>query len=155
MEGFYEASGTQESSRNYCGANASSDIFTNSIYEVQMRIIKGDCGGLYFRIGSIPSDAYAFEVCQNGTYDVAVYSNDHPTYLINLSQNAAIHTGDNQNNLLAVIAKGNSLTFYVNNQKVGNVSDNTYITGQIGVFAHAHTNYPTEVAFTNAKVWLS
>jgi hypothetical protein len=152
--GFYEASGTQEGSRNYCGANAASDIFTNFVYEVQMRIIIGDCGGLLFRIGSIPSDAYSFEVCQNGTYDVAVYTNDTPTYLINLSQSPAIHIGNNQDNLLAVIAKGNSLTFYVNNQKVGNVNDSTYSAGQIAIFAHAHANYPTEVAFSNAKVWL-
>ena len=152
--GIYEASGTLEGSRNYCVANASTDSFTDFDYEVQMKVIEGDCGGLLFRIGSLPSlAAYSFEVCQDGTFNVAVYSNDNPTYLINRSPNPAFQTGANQYTL-AITAKRNNLTFYVNGQEVGNITNSTYTTGQIGMFAHAHTNYPTEVAFTNAQVWL-
>jgi len=55
-------------------------------------------------------------------------------------------------NLIAVVAKGNSITLYVNGQNIGSVSDSTYSQGEIGVAADDVSN-PTEVVFSNAKVW--
>ncbi|HEY6284120.1 MAG TPA: hypothetical protein VIX20_00525 [Ktedonobacteraceae bacterium] len=40
----------------------------------------------------------------------------------------------------------------MNNQHIDSVSDSAYSQGEIGVAASSNGN-PTEVVFTNAKVW--
>ena len=64
----------------------------------------------------------------------------------------AFNTGLGQQNLIAVVANGSTITLYVNNQQVTSVDDSTYSQGQIGVVADDEGN-PTEVEFRDAKVW--
>src|SRR6266704_5543585 len=66
----------------------------------------------------------------------------------------AINTGLNQTNLVAVVASGSTIDLHVNNQKIDSYSDSTYSQGLIGVAA-ADVNNPTEVVFSDAKVWTS
>ena len=51
-----------------------------------------------------------------------------------------------------MVARGSSLTLYINQQYVTGVKDWVYSSGAIGVFADDQIN-PTEVAFNNAEVW--
>ncbi len=94
---------------------------------------------------------YHFAVCQDGMY--ALYDSYDIT-LIQPNSSSAIHTGLNQSNLIAVVANGSTLDLYVNNQKIDSVSDSAHSQGQIGVAA-TDVNNPTEVVFSNAKVWTS
>ncbi len=64
----------------------------------------------------------------------------------------AIKQGLNQTNLIAVVAQGTNIALYINHQLLGNVTDSTYSHGPVGLFAVVYTQ-PTEVAFSNAKVW--
>jgi len=66
---------------------------------------------------------------------------------------STIHKGLNVPNNIAVLARGRSLSFYVNQHYVTSVNDTTYSSGAIGVFADDQLN-PTEVAFNNAEVWI-
>lgn len=128
---------------------ASTTNFSNFAFEVQMRIIQGDCGGLIFRYDTTnDKNFYQFRVCQDGIY---VLSN---SYSITLARNSssAIYTGLNQSNLIAVVANGSTLDLYVNNQRIDSVSDSSYSQGEIGVAAIYITG-PTEVVYSNAKVW--
>ena len=68
------------------------------------------------------------------------------------SSNTAIYRGLNQINLIAVVAKGSTITLYVNHQQIARVTDSTFSNGQLGVQA-APISHPTEVVFSNAKVW--
>ena len=61
-------------------------------------------------------------------------------------------SGLNQANTIALVARGNNLYFYINNQFVDTASDGTFTSGKIGVFGEDSTN-PTDAAFTNAQVW--
>jgi len=61
-------------------------------------------------------------------------------------------TGLNQPNTLTLVAQGNNLYFYINNQFTDTASDGTFTSGSIGVFGEDSSN-PTDVAFANAKVW--
>jgi hypothetical protein len=134
-----------------CAANATN--FSNFVFEVQMKIIKGDCGGLIFRANSTTGQLYFFGVCQDGSYDVYLYMdyNGHGKTLVG-SSSPAITTGPNQLNVLAVAAHGSTLDLYVNKQKLISLSDSTYSHGQIGLLASAN-NHPTEVVYSNVKVW--
>jgi pSer/pThr/pTyr-binding forkhead associated (FHA) protein/tetratricopeptide (TPR) repeat protein len=136
----------------FCTAEATN--FSNFAFEAQMQILKGDCGGLIFRADANNGKLYLFDVCQDGSYSLYLYRNFSGTTAKTLGSgsSAAITTGLNQTNVLAVVAQGTALDLYVNNQKIDSVSDGTYSHGQIALAADA-SNDPTEVAFNNARVW--
>ena len=116
-----------------------------------MTIIHGDCGGPVFRADATVTKFYYFEVCANGSYGLYAGSdNKLKTLASNISP--AITTGLNQPNTIAVVANGNTLDLYVNHQKIDSVRDSTYTGGYIGLDADALSN-PTEVAFSNTRVW--
>ncbi len=90
----------------------------------------------------------------DGAYDLFLYVDNNGSHARSLiaGNSSAMHTGLNQANKLAVIARNANLYFYVNQQYIASVSDSSYGSGQIGLFADNHTN-PTEVAFSNLQVW--
>jgi hypothetical protein len=65
----------------------------------------------------------------------------------------SFHTGLHQLNTIAVVAHGNSFTFYANGQQfAGPFTDNTYSSGMVG-FYDAASQGATEVVYSNAKAW--
>src|SRR5262249_43520489 len=120
-----------------------------------MTIIKGDAGGIIFRADATNGKLYSFVVGSDGTYGLLLYADS--THAKTLGQNitSAINRGLNQTNLIAVEANGNTITLYINHQQILRVNDSTYNQGQIGFVANPYiTNgHPTEVAYSNAKVW--
>lgn len=131
-----------------------SQIFSNFVFQVQMTVLKGDRGGIIFRSNPTNTKYYLFRVGQDGSYDLYLYvdTTGSNAQLLAQGSSSAIHTGLNRPNMIAVIAAGSNLSFYVNQQFVVSIKDTTYQSGSIGVFADAQTN-PTEVAFSNVKVW--
>ncbi len=130
--------------------------FTNFIYEVQMKIVKGDGGGIAFRIdptSDYPSGYYSFAINQDGSY--SVQDANGSLVLAQGSSLAAIHRGLNQTNLVAAVVHGNIIELYVNHQRVAVVgSSSTYTHGWIGVIVTGSSgSNQTEVIFQNAKVW--
>ena len=136
----------------YCTAGPS---FGNFIFEVQMKLINGGSGGVIFRDNTSNNDFYVFEVGQYGNYQLFLYTDSQWYSTILNSTSPAIKQGLNQTNLIAVIAQGNSIGLFVNHQLIDSVNDNTYSSGRIGVIVDpiGGNGYPTEVVFSNAKVW--
>jgi hypothetical protein len=139
----------------YYPCTAQTTDFDNSIYEVQMTIIQGDCGSLIFRNNSADSNFYYFRVCQDGTSALFIYKDKKGSTLVADHSNTAIHTGLNQPNLIAAVAQGSTLDLYVNQQKFDSITDSTYNHGRIGVAAEGFSGDrpSTEAVFSNAKVW--
>jgi serine/threonine protein kinase len=131
--------------------------FMDFSYEVQMKIVRGDCGAILFRSDSASGKFYYFRVCQGGSYALYLYVNNTGTnteILINPKTNPAVHAGLNQTNLVAIVARTHRLDLYMNHQKIDSISDSTYSHGQIGVVADGFpASEPTEVVYSNAKVW--
>ena len=150
--GIYDASMPQAGYFSSCYAQASN--YSNFAFQVQMTILKGDRGGIIFRADPTNNKFYQFRIGQDGTYDLFLYVDNNGNHARSLiaGNSSAIHTGLNQANKLAVVAKNANLYFYANSQYIGSVSDSSYGSGEIGVFADDHTN-PTEVAFSNLQVW--
>ena len=151
--GAYHVSESSTSGGYYCGAFPD---FSNFAFEVQMTIIKGDLAGIGFRLDNTHNTSYAFYVGQDGTYEL--YRAQGTTILQILVQPAsssAVHQGLGQTNVIAVVAKGSTITLYVNRQQIASVTDSTYSHGQIGLVAAAYSTggHPTEVVYSNAKVW--
>ncbi len=137
----------------YVCASKVSD-YSNFAFEVQMNISKGDCGGIIFRGDTVNGKFYLFYVCQDGSYSLYMYPDFSGTTAKELAggSSAAIKTGLNQQQALAVVAQGSTLTLYVNKQDIKSVTDTTFSQGQVGLVAYSVSN-PTEVIFSDAKVW--
>ncbi len=148
----YHAFEPQSGFFHTCMANNSN--FTNFTFEVEMMIAKGDGGGLIFRSNSQATSFYYFSIYQDGSYDLSVYVSTSGSSARSLAHGNAtgFSTGLNQTNLVSVVAKGGTLSLYVNKQQITSVTDSTYTSGEIGLVAE-YANGSTEVVYTNAKVW--
>lgn len=129
--------------------------FSSFAFEVHMTIMEGDCGGITFR-ESGTWQFYYFQICQYGSYTVSKYINSNNVIankkLQDATHSGSISTGNGQQNKIAIIADGDTMTFYVNEQEVGQQRDSSYISGNIGLAASPGQNR-TDVAYTNARVW--
>ncbi len=148
--GAYHASISQPGLIRFC--TASTTNFGNFAYQVQMTVIEGNYGGVAFRANDTNANFYYFQIGIDGSYALDIYNNNNFISTLKSGTNSAINTGLNQSNLIAVVTSGGNIALYVNNQNVDNVSDSTYSQGEIGVAASSNGN-PTEVVFSNAKVW--
>ncbi len=146
----YHAEVSQNSSFFRCSTDSLN--FSNFAYQVQMTILTGDRGGIAFRADDAHGSLYLFTFGIDGTYRLSIIKNHNFVKRVSAGPSPAIKTGYNQSNLIAVVAQGNSFDLYVNQQHIAHASDNTFSIGQIGVVA-SDTSKPTEVAFSNAKVW--
>jgi hypothetical protein len=133
-----------------CIAEAKDLVLSNFAFEVNMKIVKGDNGGLAFRVNQVNGTFYDFDIATNGSYVLKVYTTKYVT--LSQGSNAVINKGLNQSNLVAVVANGNLITIYVNNQIIDSVHDSTFSQGQIGVLSFGD-NGPTDVIASNARAW--
>jgi hypothetical protein len=150
--GAYHVSQSNTQYFNYCAASSN---FNNFVFEVQMKIIKGDAGGVIFRADTSSNKFYAFYVGQDGTYQLFLCAGKDCTNSLLYSTTTVSKHGLNQTNLIAVIAQGSTIGLYVNHQLIDHVNDSTYSSGQIGLIALPYSSgNPTEVVYNNAKVWI-
>ena len=128
--------------------------FKNFALEVQMRILKGDAGGVFFRLSRVSNGTfYYFRIGVEGTYQLQAWANGANKPKI-LSKGNLQNFDPSHNNTIAVVANGNSIDLYVNLQSVGNkVVDTTSSSGTIGLASSA-TSQPADVAFNNVRVWV-
>jgi eukaryotic-like serine/threonine-protein kinase len=150
--GAYHISPAKTNFFYVCASKVSN--YSNFAFEVQMNIVKGDCGGFIFRGDTANGKFYFFYVCQDGSYSLYMYPDFSGTTAKELAggSSAAIKTGLNQQQVLAVVAQGSTLTLYINKQEIKSVTDTTFSQGQMGLAAYSASSL-TEVVFSNAKVW--
>ena len=132
--------------------DAEAVTFANLTYEVQMTILKGDRGGMFFRQVGAQGPYYYFSIKIDGSYEFDSF-NGSTLIVLQRGTSPAVKTGLNQPNLLAVVAQGSGIDLYVNGQSIIHLNDGTSSSGLIGLAADA-TDLPAEVAFNNAKIWM-
>ena len=108
-----------------------------------MQLTNGNCGGFTLRDGG-NGNAYSFQVCQDGSYQFNLWAS-YNIQTLTSGSSAAITTGSNQSNLIALVANGSHFDLYVNHQKLASVDDSSYSSGGFGLTANA--------AYTNARMW--
>jgi hypothetical protein len=137
----------------YCWGGNSYDNFA---YDIDMTIVKGDCGGIIFREdGTEGSKEYMFNVCQDGFYRVDIDEGASLQFQnITYGQPApGWNKGLNQVNMIGVVAQGTKMTVYVNKQQVTSFNDSTYGSGRLGVDVWNRNGPTSDVTFTNERVW--
>lgn len=126
--------------------------FADFAFQVDMTIISGDRGGVLFRSNDNTGKTYVLDLDSFGNYALYVYTG----YSASLSrrlifgQAPAQLVGPSQ---ITIIAQGSTLYFYLNKQFVDMTTDATLRTGLVGVLAD-DVQQATEVAYSNAKVWI-
>jgi hypothetical protein len=121
-------------------------------FQVQMIVTSGNAGGILFH--ATGSATYYFRISIDGYYTLFACTDAGITCGRTLQSGLAISsivTGSNKPNLLAVVAKGNHIDLYINNERIVSIDDNTSLYGQIGLVADPHS----EAMFSNAKTWKS
>ena len=124
-------------------------------YEVQMSIVNGTAGGVFFRSQNSqnsPFSSYLFLIKPNGFYVLcAAMNTDLGTVgkgLIN-GTITQFNQGYGNTNTIAIVARGNQIDIYVNHIGIATVNDNTYVQGGLGVASWIKS----DVVFSNAKFW--
>jgi hypothetical protein len=151
-QGAYHVIMTQAGSFHSCIAGATG--FGNFAYEVRMKIVQGDGGGVLFRANGTEGRFYYFRVGRDGSYGLYLYtgSSGSPVQVLTSGRAAAIYTGLSVSNVLGVVARGSTIDLYVNRQFITSVTNNSFDSGQVGVAAAYETGI-TEVVFSDAEVW--
>jgi hypothetical protein len=149
-EGAYHI---KQQSSSFLGCKAPRGTYSNFAFEVQLTIIQGGCGGVYFRDKG-DGFFYYFHICQNGSYDITGYANYGGLLHMPYGKSSAIHAGLGKPNTIAIKAIGSAMTFYVNEQPITQAQDDSYAEGSIGLGAYPPgLDTTTEVAYTNAQLW--
>jgi serine/threonine protein kinase len=118
--------------------------FSNFAFQVQMTLLKGDGGGIVFRTGGENAFGYRFFL-GTGYFDLN-YGNK------NLASSASIKANLYQTYLLTAIARGGTISLYLDKRWVITVEDSTASSGGIGLMAVDFSN-AADVVFRNAQVW--
>lgn len=127
----------------YGDPNAS---FGDFVYTVRTSVVHGDGSIIFFRGGGEFQNFFRFEIHTDGTY----------SYFIGQTtgggSSASIHTGQNVDNVIGVVAKGTQIGLFVNGTLLEIVPDTVRTSGIIGVGADAYSE-DAYVNFTYAQVW--
>jgi hypothetical protein len=109
--------------------------------------------GILFRYDLDGDDFYVFEIRGDGFYSLAVDGAKHtePEVIVDWTESSAINKGQ-QTNHLKVIAVGDSMEYYVNDQLLGTAQDSRLTAGTIGFFAGSIDEGGVQIAFDNLKI---
>ena len=129
--------------------------FDNLLYQVEVKIIKGDCAGIEANLTMPPSPGEPYgnvppwlNFCQDGYFQPGTGSYAFSSF---------IRQGQNQTNLIAILVDGNDIFLYINRQYLGSsqlVLDKKGSTVfEVLVKGEANDLVQTEGVFSNLQVW--
>jgi type II secretory pathway pseudopilin PulG len=145
---------TNESSQNtFLPCFAKSTNFNNLAFEVGIKVISGDCGGVVVRANTSSQAEYYYEICTDGTYALVYYDGSTGKYLIQPTSSSSIKSGANAINVIALVANAGNLQLYANGTSIDQAQDTNLTSGSIGLLAINHKSSGTTVAYAGVRVW--
>jgi serine/threonine protein kinase len=146
-------------SSNLHGCKESAYTYQNAAITVDMRILSGQSGGLFFRINTNIFNeyyGYLFEIDSIGRYRISVSGNYSfgSTPLQGWTTAPALKQGNTVTNTLQVIAQESSLSFYANGVFLVQLKNTAYNTpGMIAFLATSNGKIPADVVYSNLNVY--
>jgi hypothetical protein len=130
--------------------------YTDFIMEADVTQVSGpdnNTYGVIFRYGLDAKEFYAFLVSGDGFYVFTIDGVDRtePEFLVDWTESSVINKGAQTNHIKVVVVGGN-MTYYVNDQLLGEVQDARYSKGTVGFFAGTLEEGGVQVSFDNLKV---
>ncbi|HEY1353110.1 MAG TPA: hypothetical protein VGF67_26140 [Ktedonobacteraceae bacterium] len=125
------------------------------VFEVQLRIVTGNCGGIAFHWNVILNTGYIFHLCSNGTWDLIRIDSFQPTALVSFASSGAIHqgTGSTIVNTLAAKMIGNTISLFIKRIPIGTWQDNTYLSSGVFALTNNDVTSDTQCWFSQARAW--
>ncbi|MFL5663182.1 MAG: family 16 glycoside hydrolase, partial [Ktedonobacteraceae bacterium] len=141
---------------NFHGCNETGKTYQNATLSVDIKLLSGHSGGLFFRLKTDAFNAfsgYLFEVDSKGNYKISVVTSGSASALQPWTSTTALKTGYKVTNTLQVIMQDNMFLYYINGIYLVKITDTTYPKeGEIGFLAtSSDTN--ADVVYTNMKVY--
>jgi Tol biopolymer transport system component len=132
--------------------------FSDFTAEVQVRFetdVGRVGGGLVYRWED-NDNFYRVRIFNTGEYDVKKRLEGEWRSLVDLTESPHIRTGTAVN-VLKMVAVGELMQIYVNDQHVADFSDSSFREGRVGVYASVQTESPisTQVFFDDLRVYVS
>lgn len=112
-----------------------------------------DLYGLIFRAPDT-STGYFLSLTCDGRVGLRAFDGSEFTNVSEFIQSPSILAGSNQSNKLGVLANGDTLSLFVNNQKVTEVTDSTFSSGTFGVFISAINTPGFQIALEDISYWM-
>lgn len=136
---------------------SAAEQFGDGTYEVEATAISGpeDNGfGMVFMVDDDSGSFYLFEISSDGFVWIGRCENNCQGDMDILVEggwfeSAAVNQGLGETNKLRVDAIGGNLTFFVNNQEVGQAFDDTFTQGNIGIAVETIGIGDVQVHFDN------
>jgi hypothetical protein len=140
---------------NLHGCRESAYTYSDLAVSVDVKILNGHSGGLFFRVSTDPlnnyTGGYLFEIDSQGNYRISSF-NGGAQPLHDWTSSSALKQGNTVTNTLLAIAQGSKLLFYANGVFLTEVDDSTYTSGVIAFLATT-TDTNADVVYTNVKVY--
>jgi eukaryotic-like serine/threonine-protein kinase len=139
-----------------CSPEAPNLIFSNLAFEANLNLIQGDYPGIIIRLNQAQGTGYLFDIDIQGHYGIFLMNlnakNNQDEYKsLHSGTNIAIKKGLQQSNLLAVVANGDTISMYINNQYIDSIHDKTYSSGQIGLYVYG--TKASDLMVSSARAW--
>jgi len=140
------------------GCREQSNTYGNLALSVNVNIFNGHSAGIFFRLNTNllgNYDGYLFEIDNQGSYKISREQGTSVIPLKDWAASTALHTGYHVNNLLQLIARGNTFLFYANGKYLGQVQ-NDYLgqPGTIGFLTTAVSGgSDAEVVYSDLKMY--
>jgi hypothetical protein len=107
--------------------------------------------GLVYRAQD-PAHYYAFAVGSDGYYAVLRVAGDEETALVDWQQFPHVHR-DRRANRLRVECAGRTCRFTINDEYAATVGDDTWLSGDVGLWVRGFADGSVAVRFLHACVW--
>jgi len=141
---------------NLHGCREAANSYSNVAISVDVKILSGHSGGLFFRVSTdvlnTYTGGYLFEIDSQGHYRISGF-NGGAQPLHDWTSSSALKQGNAATNTLLVIARGGTLLFYANGVFLTEVDDSSYTSGVIAFLATT-TDTSADVVYSNLKVSL-
>lgn len=109
--------------------------------------------GIIFRAPDY-SNGYFFGLTCDGKYNLRTLTDDYHT-IIDWTSSDEIHAGSGQSNLVGVMAEGNHISLYVNNEKLTEFDDMLFAgEGMFGVFIAAYQTPGFTIELDDIAYWI-
>jgi hypothetical protein len=145
------------SNKGSAACAALGSTYSNFVYQVQVSVIRGTLGGIFFRTDQVSRKLYMFAISPNGLYAL-IYTGQNASgsaseNILAASVSTTINTGLKSTNEISVLARGSEISIFINKQFITKVSESSSTVGEIGVISGSSKSTPCEAAFNNAQVW--
>lgn len=123
-------------------------------FEVEAAPLSGpdfNAYGLVYRAQDV-ARYYVFAIGSDGYYAVLRVAGGEETELVNWQQFPHVRR-ERQTNRLRVTCAGRACRFYINDEYAATVEEDTWLAGDVGLWARGFGDGDAAIRFTNARAW--